>query len=158
MPRYKWNIVESDVKHRNPLPCLIPPQWCIVCVPTCVVDCGSYPRSKYKIGISCFSTWHAALMNKSRDWLAQNQDNVSKWSEMSICRLLFHCASTIKSNSACWSSTKQTWSLHCTLANKKLFLPWYNWKIALVVLNNHCIPTLSLKITLFRAECLCCKA
>jgi len=90
------------------LPCLIPPQWCIVCVPTCVVDCGSYPWSKYKIGISCFSTWHAALMNKSRDRLGQNQDNVSKWSEMSICRLLFHCANTIKSNSACWSSTKQT--------------------------------------------------
>ena len=26
---------------------------------------------------------------KSKDWLAQNQNNVSKWSGMSICELLF---------------------------------------------------------------------
>jgi hypothetical protein len=33
---------------------------------------------------------------KSRYWLAQNQDNVSEWEDMSIHRLLFHWASTIK--------------------------------------------------------------
>jgi hypothetical protein len=33
---------------------------------------------------------------KSKDWLAQNQNNVSKWSGMSICELLFQWASTIK--------------------------------------------------------------
>jgi hypothetical protein len=31
----------------------------------------------YKIGICCFSAKHAALRRKSKDWLAQNQDNMS---------------------------------------------------------------------------------
>ena len=31
----------------------------------------------YKIGICCFSDKHAALRRKSKDWLAQNQDNMS---------------------------------------------------------------------------------
>jgi len=40
--------------------------------------------------------------------LARNQDNVSEWGDMSICRLLFQC----------WSSTKRTsssfhWKLIC---------------------------------------------
>ena len=44
------------------------------------VECGFEPRSgqtkDYKIGICCFSTKHAALRRKSKDWLTQNQDNV----------------------------------------------------------------------------------
>jgi hypothetical protein len=55
-----------------------------------VVDHGLEPRSgqtkDYKIGIYGFSTKHAALRRKSKDWLAQNRDNVS---EMSISELLF---------------------------------------------------------------------
>jgi len=43
----------------------------------------------YEIGICSFSAKHAALRRKSKDWLARNQDNVSDWSDMSICRLLF---------------------------------------------------------------------
>ena len=31
----------------------------------------------HKIGICCFSAEHAALRRKSKDWLVQNQDNVS---------------------------------------------------------------------------------
>ena len=50
----------------------------------------------YKIGICCFSTKHAALRSKSKDWLAQNQNNVSEWSNMSIRGLLIQWASTIK--------------------------------------------------------------
>jgi hypothetical protein len=46
------------------------------------------PRSgqtkDYEIGICCFSAKHAALRRKSKDGLAQNQDNVSEWSNMSI--------------------------------------------------------------------------
>jgi hypothetical protein len=57
------------------------------------VDCGFEPwsgRNKdYKIGICCFSSKQAALRSKSKDWLAQNQNNVSEWSDMSIRRLLF---------------------------------------------------------------------
>jgi hypothetical protein len=57
------------------------------------VDCGFEPRSgqtkDYKIGIRCFSAKHAALRRKSKDWLARNQNNVSKWSDMSTRGLLF---------------------------------------------------------------------
>jgi hypothetical protein len=50
----------------------------------------------YNICICCFSAWHAALRSKSKNWLARNQNNVSEWSDMSICGLLFQWASTIK--------------------------------------------------------------
>ena len=40
------------------------------------------PRSgqtkDYNICISCFSTKHPALRRKNKDWLAQNQNNVSE--------------------------------------------------------------------------------
>jgi hypothetical protein len=45
------------------------------------VDRGFKPRSgqtkDYKIGLCCFSTKHAALRRKSKDWLDRNQANVS---------------------------------------------------------------------------------
>ena len=57
------------------------------------VDRGFEPRSgqteDYKIGICCLSAMHAALRGKSKDWLSRNQNNVSEWSDMSTCRLLF---------------------------------------------------------------------
>ena len=57
------------------------------------VDRGFEPRSgqtnEYKIDICCFTAKHAALRRKSKDWLARNQNIVSEWSDMSICRLLF---------------------------------------------------------------------
>ena len=60
------------------------------------IDRGFEPRlgqtKDYKIGICCFSAKHAALRRKNKDWLARNQDNVSKWGNMSICRVLFHWA------------------------------------------------------------------
>ena len=39
--------------------------------------------------ICCFSAKHAALRSKNKDWLARNQDNVSKWGDLTICGLLF---------------------------------------------------------------------
>ena len=61
---------------------------------------GFEPRSDqskdYKIGSCCFSTKHAALRKKSKDWLARNQDNVSEAGDMSIRGLLLQRASTIK--------------------------------------------------------------
>jgi hypothetical protein len=57
------------------------------------VDRGFEPwlgqTKDYKIGICCFSAKHAALRRKSQDWLTQNQNNVSEWSDMSTRRLLF---------------------------------------------------------------------
>ena len=58
-----------------------------------VVDREFEPRSgqnkEYKIGICCFSADHLALRSKSKDWLAQNQNNVSAWSDISTCGMLF---------------------------------------------------------------------
>ena len=42
----------------------------------------------YNIGICCFFAKHTTLRTKSKDWLAWNQDNLSEWGDMSICRLL----------------------------------------------------------------------
>jgi hypothetical protein len=49
----------------------------------------------YAIGIGCFSAKHAALRRKSKDWLARNQDNVSKLDDMSFRGLLFQWVSAI---------------------------------------------------------------
>jgi hypothetical protein len=58
-----------------------------------VVDRGFEPSlvqtKGYNIGICCFSDKYTALSRKSKDWLAQNQDNMSEWGDMSICGLLF---------------------------------------------------------------------
>ena len=52
------------------------------------VNCGFEPQSgqtkDYKIGICCFFTKLTALREKIKDWLAQNQNNVSEWDDMSI--------------------------------------------------------------------------
>jgi hypothetical protein len=60
---------------------------------TSAVDRGFESRSgqtkDFKIGICCFSTKHAGLRRKSKDWLARNQNNVSEGSDMSHRGLLF---------------------------------------------------------------------
>ena len=52
------------------------------------VDRVLQPRSgltnDYIIGMCCFSAKHVALMSKSKEWLARNQNNVSEWSDMTI--------------------------------------------------------------------------
>jgi hypothetical protein len=57
-----------------------------------VVDHGFKSRSgqteDHEIGICCFSA-KQTLKSKSKDWLAQNQNNVSEWSDMSTLRPLF---------------------------------------------------------------------
>ena len=53
-----------------------------------------------KIGIWYFSTMNTALRRKSRNWLMWNQDNLSKWYNMSTCGSMFLWAST-----TCLSST-----------------------------------------------------
>jgi hypothetical protein len=51
-------------------------------------DHGFDPRSgqtkDFEIGICCFSAKHTAVRRTSKDWLAQNQDNVSEWDAMSV--------------------------------------------------------------------------
>ena len=57
------------------------------------VDRGLEHRSgqtkDIKIGMCCFFAENAALRRKSKDWLVQNQDNVSEWGDISIRGLLF---------------------------------------------------------------------
>jgi hypothetical protein len=63
------------------------------------VDCEFESRSgqikDYEIGICCFSAKHAVLRSKIKDWLARNENNVSKWNDMSIRALLLQWASTL---------------------------------------------------------------
>ena len=55
-----------------------------------------YGQTKdYKIGICCFSSKHAAVSRKSKDWLGRNQDDVSEWGDIPIPGLLFQWDSTI---------------------------------------------------------------
>jgi hypothetical protein len=58
-----------------------------------VVDRGfelqSCQTKDYEIGMCCFSAKNAALREKSKDWLTRNQDNMSKWDDMSNRGLLF---------------------------------------------------------------------
>ena len=65
-----------------------------------VVDRGFETRSgqtkDYKIGICCFSAKHTALRRNSKDLFAQNQNNVTEWSEMSTRERLFQSTGTIK--------------------------------------------------------------
>ena len=57
------------------------------------VDRGFEPQSgqsnDYKTSICCFATNHPTSRRKSKNWLARTQDNVSEWSNISVCRLLF---------------------------------------------------------------------
>jgi hypothetical protein len=103
------------------------------------LDCGRSwvwgPIEDYKIGIYCFSAKHAALGRKSKDWLAQNQDNMSKRGNMSIHRLLFHWASTIKIHLSLLVWYKVDLIVISLKIN--LFWSWYSWKIAELMLNNN---------------------
>jgi hypothetical protein len=104
-----------------------------------VVDSGFEPRSgqtkDYKIGICCFSGKHTVLRRKSKDWLAQNQDNVSKWGIKSLHKLLFQWVSTIKIQLSMLVKYKADLIIISLKIN--LFLPWYSWKITELALNNN---------------------
>ncbi len=54
------------------------------------VDHGFEHRScqtkDYEMSICCFSSKHAELRRKNKDWMARNRDNVSEWGDMSYPR------------------------------------------------------------------------
>jgi hypothetical protein len=74
--------------------------------------------------------------------LARNQDNVSEWGEISIRELLFQWASTIKIQLSVLVKYKADLIIISLKIN--LFLPWYRYKIAELVLNNNHLLTLSI--------------
>jgi len=83
-------IIKSNVSHCTSLYIL---EVMVSVIASNAVDRRFEPQSgqtkDYKIGICCFSAKHAALRIKSKDWLALNQDYVSKSGAMSIRGLLF---------------------------------------------------------------------
>ena len=111
---------------------------------------GFEPRSgqtkDYKIGICCFSTKHAALRSKSKEWLARDQNNVSEWSDMSVHGLLFRWATTIRVQLSVLVYNKA--NLIIISLNINLFSPCYCWKNAELALNNNHSLTHSLTQTL----------
>ena len=60
---------------------------CVNLINSNVVDClfklTSGQTKENTIGICCFSAKHAALRKKDKEWVAQNLDIVSGWSDMS---------------------------------------------------------------------------
>ena len=50
---------------------------------------GRVKPNAIKLYLCCFSAKDAALRRMSKDWLAQNQNNVSEWSDMHTRGLLF---------------------------------------------------------------------
>ena len=110
-------------------------RWCNVSKLTSnVVDRGFEPwagkTKDNKIGICCFSTMHAALRRKSKDWFARNQDNVFEWGDMSI-----HGAITIKIQLSVLVYYKADLVIISLKIN--LFSSWYSRKIAELPLNNN---------------------
>ena len=99
------------------------------------VDRGFEPRSgqpkDYNICIWFFSAKHAELRRKSKDWLAQNENNRPEWSDTSTCGLLFQWASTIKIQ----LSVLADLTIISLIIN--LFSPWYSWKFAELALTNN---------------------
>ena len=74
------------------------------------IDSRFEPRSgqtKDYVIVWCLSTIHAAIRSKIKDWLAWSQPDVSEWCDIFIYRLVSVSVSTIKSNTACSSNTKQ---------------------------------------------------
>ena len=92
-----------------------------------VFEPWSSQSKDYKIDICCFSTKHAALRRKSKEWLAWNQDNVSEWGDMSTRGLLFQWACTIKIQLSVLVLNKADLIIISLKIN--LSSPWYSWII-----------------------------
>ena len=106
-----------------------------------VVDRGFEPHlgqtKYYIINICCYSAEHATLKGKNKDCLVRNQDNMSDWSDMSTRRLLFQWTSTIKIQLSMLVFYKADIIIIIILLKCNLFLPWYDWKISHLALNNN---------------------
>ena len=79
---------------------VLPVHYCLNCIggimvsvlASSEVDRGFEPMkgqtTDYKAGICCFSTKHATLRRKNKDWFSRNQNNVTEWGDLSTCELL----------------------------------------------------------------------
>ena len=95
-------LVDIQVYKSN---CHYPHRWCNstrALLASSVVERVFEPRSSetkdFEVGICCFSAKDAALMRKSKVWLARSQDNVSEWGDISIRPCCFIELALLKSN------------------------------------------------------------
>ena len=77
----------------------------------------------------------------SKDWLARNEDNGSKWSNMSTHGLLFQWSSTIKIQLSVLVYYKTNIIITIISLNGKQFSPWCGWQIAHLAINNNHSPS-----------------
>jgi hypothetical protein len=83
---------------------------------------GSSGQTKdYKIGMCCFSAKHAAVRKKSKDWLTQNQDNISEWYYMPTSGLQ---SNTMKYVSGLEIETVDTCTITILLTRIKVEAKW----------------------------------
>jgi hypothetical protein len=70
----------------------------------------------YKIGICCFSAKRTALRSKSKDWLTQNQDNVSEWGDITVVSMSWPWKNPTKRVSLVQKQTSSSsyWKLTCS--------------------------------------------
>ena len=78
-----------------------------------------------KHDIYWFSSKNTTLRRRDKEWLAQNQDNLSEWSDTSSRRMLFQWAATIKIKLTMLVKNKTDIIIISLICN--LFSPWYTW-------------------------------
>ena len=91
-----------------------------------------FQTKDYQLVCVAYNAKHAELRRKGKDWLLRNQDNVSEWSDIYICGLLFPLANTIKKTKRVGLEKS---GHHHHLSN--LVSPWYSYKIVELALNNN---------------------
>jgi len=93
--KYTTSSSKSKVLSAHPHQCIM-----VSMLDSIAVYRGFEPQSgqtkNNKIDFYCFSAKHVAFRRKSKDWLTWNQNNMSKWNNMSTRGQLFQWASTIK--------------------------------------------------------------
>ena len=106
---------------------------------SCVVDHGFEPWSDqtkdFKFGMCSSPLSIQHLRRKSKNWFIRNHDNLSEWSDISICRMLFQWASTIKIQVRHVGLVLSRHHYHTIKFN--LFSLWYSCEIAHFALNNN---------------------
>ena len=96
----------------------------------------------------CVASTQSTQHYRERAKTVWNQDNVSKWRDMSTCWLLFQWASTMKIQLSVLAWNKADLIIISMKIN--FFSPWYSWKFVELALNNNHSLTHSIPVFGFR--------